>query len=469
MPLQRVGPNNRAAIVPVASVVAKRREVPANEEDPPVGLRDPHSDDENPLPEERDADVAEEGTVAHCCLPGGCDRRGDVIYIADPGDAVKMVCNNESCTAGEWMHGACFQEWERQVLNYLRSCGRARSWSEKQRLQNLWTKKGYDLAFKACDCKCAKGHLRKDLGYIPPPARNAEVEKRQRRVRKLKPPPPQRRGSTGATQTVGESARTPLRIRTSSLCSAGSSPPSSEGMSPQTSSSRSQQQQQTRSGGKFEFFADPEQAAAGNIFHRRTDLSAFRRLPILLQNPYQIKVEDEGPHGNDETRSFILTSLSSQKVTVVSCIVCQVALPVYDKYPLVDGTFFLSPLKYSVNSVPVQQVSDHQHRRLHLSAVCMQCLSGANMTLMCIGCQAQWSGATLIIGTMYAYDIFAASPCCPWRLACKACARQVIEPGNAYQFYSQYSRLVSCAHCGSEDFHFVKPLHDLFRIVGLQR
>lgn len=67
------------------------------------------------------------------------------------------------------MHKECFDIWEQTVLTYLKSCGRARSWSEKQRLQNLWTKRGYDLAFKACSCKCGKGHLRKDLDWIPPP------------------------------------------------------------------------------------------------------------------------------------------------------------------------------------------------------------------------------------------------------------------------------------------------------------
>lgn len=46
------------------------------------------------------------------------------------------------------MHKQCFDNWEVSVLTYLRSTGRARSWSEKQRMQNLWTKKGYDLAFK---------------------------------------------------------------------------------------------------------------------------------------------------------------------------------------------------------------------------------------------------------------------------------------------------------------------------------
>jgi len=34
---------------------------------------------------------------------------------------------------------------------------------------------------------------------------------------------------------------------------------------------------------KFEFFADAEQAAAGNIFRHRTDLAAFGTLPRHLQ------------------------------------------------------------------------------------------------------------------------------------------------------------------------------------------
>ena len=120
--------------------------------------------------EENDIVVAEEvSTSVKCCLPSGCSRIRNSIILSDPGDAIKVVCNNEACTAGKWMHSECFQQWEEHVLAYLRSSGRARSWSEKQRLQNLWTKKGYDLAFKACDCKCGKGHLKKDLDYLPLP------------------------------------------------------------------------------------------------------------------------------------------------------------------------------------------------------------------------------------------------------------------------------------------------------------
>ena len=51
---------------------------------------------------------------------------------------------------------------------YLKGQGRARGWSDKQKLQNLWTKRGYDLVYKACDCSCGHGHLKKDLDWMPP-------------------------------------------------------------------------------------------------------------------------------------------------------------------------------------------------------------------------------------------------------------------------------------------------------------
>lgn len=92
-----------------------------------------------------------------------------LISLDDLRDTVRVTCNNESCTVGRYMHRECFDVWEQTVLAYLKTCGRARSWSERQRHQNLWTKKGYDLAYKACGCKCGRGHLKKDLDYTPPP------------------------------------------------------------------------------------------------------------------------------------------------------------------------------------------------------------------------------------------------------------------------------------------------------------
>lgn len=111
--------------------------------------------------------------TTRCCTPTGECLRGDtLIRLNTLHDTVKVTCNNDNCPVGQFMHRECFDAWEQTVLTYLKSCGRARSWSERQRHQNLWTKKGYDLAFKACGCRCGRGHLKKDLDWMPPGSGN---------------------------------------------------------------------------------------------------------------------------------------------------------------------------------------------------------------------------------------------------------------------------------------------------------
>lgn len=130
--------------------------------------------------------------TTRCCTPTGECLRGDaLIRMTSLHDVVKVTCNNESCPVGQFMHRECFDAWEQTVLTYLKSCGRARSWSERQRHQNLWTKKGYDLAFKACGCRCGRGHLKKDLDWMAPGVNNVqgnrqednEAKKKKRRNR----------------------------------------------------------------------------------------------------------------------------------------------------------------------------------------------------------------------------------------------------------------------------------------------
>lgn len=112
-------------------------------------------------------------SYTRCCVPASecfkatCADFG-LISLDDLRECVRVVCSNEHCTVGQYMHLECFENWEQGVLSYLKSIGRARSWSERQRIQNLWTKKGYDLVFKACGCKCGRGHLKKDLEWSPP-------------------------------------------------------------------------------------------------------------------------------------------------------------------------------------------------------------------------------------------------------------------------------------------------------------
>ena len=97
-----------------------------------------------------------------CCSPVCCSavsscsggRLTTTDVLADM--VVRVLCNNDECHyassggGGGVMHRACFDAWEQTVLQYVArtASGRARSWTDRQRHQNLWTKKGYDLAYK---------------------------------------------------------------------------------------------------------------------------------------------------------------------------------------------------------------------------------------------------------------------------------------------------------------------------------
>ncbi len=190
-----------------------------------------------------------------CCVPTfECLRGKEAIYMNNLHEAVKVVCSNEHCPAGKFMHKECFEHWEEGILSYLRSCGRARSWSEKQRHQNLWTKKGYDLAFRSCSCLCGRGFLKKDLDWSPATATananggHSETEKKKKKRRQNNRPTIAMSAAfsnagNGYSQNGGrqmDNVLTPveLRARTVSISSSngsnGSSSPltSSNSMSP---------------------------------------------------------------------------------------------------------------------------------------------------------------------------------------------------------------------------------------------
>lgn len=98
-----------------------------------------------------------------CATPLGCSLVRAIDLEKD--DYQRVVCNNELCPYGNWMHLQCFYEWESSILVQFNCIGRARSWNEKQCRQNMWTKKGYDLAFRFCSCRCGQGHLKKDTDW----------------------------------------------------------------------------------------------------------------------------------------------------------------------------------------------------------------------------------------------------------------------------------------------------------------
>ena len=203
-------------------------------------------------------------------------------------------------------------------------------------------------------------------------------------------------------------------------------------------------------------------AATGNIFEKRADWSILSKLPLSKQNEIHIRVKDEGPYGNDEIRCFVLAHLSSLKVKQLDCMLCACELVVYDRFPLVDGTLFVSPFKYdSKKAIPTKIANKNQY----LYGVCLKCLSSqANHVVKCKMCDQQWNGSSLQIGTLYKFDIIAAFPCCQPRLNCKRCDRPIVSVSTANdKYFSSFSEDVQCPHCHVTDGHFLKPLETIFK------
>ena len=112
-----------------------------------------------------------------------------------------------------------------------------------------------------------------------------------------------------------------------------------------------------------------------------------------------------------------------------------------------------------------------------------RCMDGSSTRMRCRRCNAAWAGTTLLIGTMYSYDVFAATPCCDARLRCKQCHESVFEHGSTrgstapptgaaltlpLKYFSEYSRRVKCQRCGVDDFHFVKPLDEMYNMSSVR-
>lgn len=130
----------------------------------------------------------------------------------------------------------------------------------------------------------------------------------------------------------------------------------------------------------------------------------------------------------------------------------------------------------------------HENRVQYLTAVCMACLEGGGgRTIRCRFCTQEWDGSSLVLGTMYSYDVFAAMPCCTERIKvspptclgvfisnlfllfqCNTCFKPVLHPQQRLNFFSDYSHMVPCPHCRSVETHFVKPLAYCYTKQALQ-
>ncbi|XP_056437964.1 headcase protein homolog [Gadus chalcogrammus] len=543
---------------------------------------------------------------APCATPLICSLARPIDLDKD--DYQRVLCNSELCPYGNWMHLQCFYEWESSILIQFNCIGRARSWNEKQCRQNMWTKKGYDLAFRFCSCRCGQGHLRKDTDWYQVKRTQDDRKKKPTErsssragpgallgacggaagggaagwdglaldeVKKSKVSPgggvgggkliqrassqelPRRqslerqnsseRGATGGGGGGGglgypghhhnPGGTFPFGALQKSPCgSPGQSPTAGfpffspggsaaspfgagvGGGGPATRGSRHLGEffksavlmerkhllsgaggggvcgggggAISRSGGMGASHLDaggtvlplafalplPHRLAhdAGHPHHshhhqhlhlnhhhpvqflRRLDLSElFAHVPRHKLNTYHVRMEDDTQAGQgEELRRFILSALSASQRNVVNCALCHRALPVFEQFPLVDGTLFLSPSRH--DEIEYDVPCHLQGRLMHLYAICVDCLEGVHK-IVCIKCKSRWDGSWHQLGTMYTYDILAATPCCQARLNCKHCGKPVVDVRVGMQYFSEYSNVQQCPHCGNLDYHFVKP------------
>ncbi|XP_051951846.1 headcase protein homolog isoform X2 [Xyrauchen texanus] len=348
-----------------------------------------------------------------CCLGRSIELEKD--------DYQRVVCNSELCPYGNWMHLQCFYEWESSILVQFNCIGRARSWNEKQCRQNMWTKKGYDLAFRFCSCRCGQGHLKKDTDWYQVKRMHDERKKKMPEKSSGKPncgtsgggacggtggepaDEPKKGKSSGIHKLTHRGSSQELSCRQSadwqnsqerghggptiagigvphvlrSPCeSPAQSPPSSFSFSPQalggprssrhlgeflkTAVHMEGHRKHFLVGGVAVRGAHLEQGATNMYlprlspgdnpvqFLRRLDLSELlTHIPRHKLNTYHVRMEDDAQAGQGEDlRKFILSALSASHRNVVNCALCHHTLPIFEQFPLVDGTLFLSPSRH---------------------------------------------------------------------------------------------------------------------------
>jgi hypothetical protein len=210
-----------------------------------------------------------------------------------------------------------------------------------------------------------------------------------------------------------------------------------------------------------DYFHDAQVVAHGSIFGHREDLSSlYECLPAWKVNGIHVKLEDDCPQGNDDVRIFILRTLGAQNRRQVPCALCNRAITVYDRYPLLDGTFFVSPINQNNAGVSVR----FESKPCFLLALCVHCME-AHTVYQCAICgSCEWAPWTrMIVGGLYTYDLLSCRACC--QRCCRHCGA-ALPLNTAEHSYTAQCQSFMCSNCGVNDYHLlrdvrheVKPSH----------
>lgn len=120
-----------------------------------------------------------------CCLPFGFDCLCPQVELkGNANEIIKMTCSSDSCNLPKLTHPRCFTKLESSAVVALRNVrGRAREWSDKERLRYLWQDRGYELIFKMFQCPCGHGYLRKggNLAIVDGAAAGSPVDVKKKK------------------------------------------------------------------------------------------------------------------------------------------------------------------------------------------------------------------------------------------------------------------------------------------------
>ncbi|CAD6197849.1 unnamed protein product [Caenorhabditis auriculariae] len=209
------------------------------------------------------------------------------------------------------------------------------------------------------------------------------------------------------------------------------------------------------------FFEDEQVRINGSVFTRRTNYdNLLSVVPKSKFNGIHIKMEDDCPQGGDDIRLCLLKTLGANNLRSVPCVCCYADMKVYDKYPLLDGVFYLS----SVSQYGAKTEVFLDGRKFFLQQLCVKCLWS---DWFCRTCgQGNWfAGRAIILGTLYYYDILSAGRCCP--PSCKKCKSPLLVRDQLTQQltnvgtmgnYASINEPLTCSACGAHDFHLVRDL-----------
>ncbi|CAJ0924688.1 unnamed protein product, partial [Mesorhabditis belari] len=77
-----------------------------------------------------------------------------------------LCCTNPACPhMTTLVHDRCMDAFEEHLVKILQNSGSARGWTDGQRRQNLWEKKGQALVGKVCRCRCGGGVVVRDENH----------------------------------------------------------------------------------------------------------------------------------------------------------------------------------------------------------------------------------------------------------------------------------------------------------------